>query len=83
MNTRGRANAMRQQTMLNILALTRAITAHELGRNDLIPVVTAFSMAREYVMSDTWPSLAQKAGYDVMLKPPRHNLPRKKRKTRG
>ena len=42
MNTRGRANAMRQQTMLNILALTRAITAHKLGRNDLLPVVTAF-----------------------------------------
>ena len=83
MNTRGRANAMRQQTMLNILALTRAITAHKLGRNDLIPVVTAFSMAREYVMSNTWPLLAQKAGYDIMLKTPRYNFPRKKSETRG
>nr|MDO8086490.1 hypothetical protein [Candidatus Sigynarchaeum springense] len=83
MNTRGWANAMRQQTMLNILALTRAITAHKLGRNDLIPVVTAFLMAREYVMSNTWPSLAQKAGYDIMLKPPRYNLPRRKGRIRG
>jgi hypothetical protein len=78
MNTRGRANAIRQQTMLNILALVRPITAHKLGRNDLAPVITAFSMAREYVMSNAWPSIAQQAGYDIMLKPPRYNLARKK-----
>ena len=77
MNTRGRANAIRQQAMLNILALTRAITAHKIGRNDLIPVVTAFMMAREFVISSAWPPIAQKAGYDILLPPARFKWKKK------
>jgi hypothetical protein len=71
MNTRGRANAIRQQAMLNILNLARAITAHKIGRNDLIPVVTAFSTTREREQSEAWLQTMKETGCDNLLPPTR------------
>nr|MDO8085048.1 hypothetical protein [Candidatus Sigynarchaeum springense] len=83
MNTRGKANAIRQQAILAILSLSRTIAAFKLGRIDLIPVVTAFSTAREFMNPSGWEPVAQKSGFDTMLKPPRFQLPSQRRRNSG
>ncbi len=83
MNTRGKENAIRQQAILNILASARTIAAVKLGRIDLIPVVTTFSTAREFMIPSGWEPVAQKSGFDTMLKPPRFQLPSQRRNNSG
>lgn len=83
MNTRGKGNVIRHQAILNILTLTRAITACKIGRIDLIPVVTAFSTAREFMIPSGWQPVGRKSGFDTLLPPPRFNLAHKKNDNDG
>ncbi len=69
LNTRGKAMAMINRGLTNILSLVRAITAVKLGRVDLMSKLSAFSSTREHIDIHSWVKMAHHSSFRPLLLP--------------
>jgi len=65
MNTRGREAAIKHVASIYILELLKALTAHKMGRPDLIMNPSAFQPSRRLNYRLVLPQLAEQAGFKI------------------
>lgn len=75
MNTRGIDAAIKQRATIYILVLLKALTAHKVGRPDLVMKPSAFEASKYFGVYFAMPLLARESGY-LILKNPLEELQR-------